>query len=65
MRADARGRLVGRQVVPTPWLGRFWDHHERGGMLLPVEGEVAWLLPEGARPYWRGRITAIEHEFGG
>ncbi len=63
--ADARGRTVGRQVVPTPWLGRFWDHQERGGMLLPVEGEVAWLLPEGARPYWRGRITAIEHEFGG
>lgn len=25
--------------------------------------EVAWLLPEGIKPYWRGRITEIEYEF--
>mgnify|MGYP001188979357 CR=1 FL=1 len=63
VRVEKRGRTVGKQVVPTPWQGRFWDYEERGGMLVPLEGEVAWLLPDGARPYWRGRITAIAYEF--
>lgn len=61
--ADARGRAVGDDVVPTPWRGRFWNHGERAGMLVPLDGEVEWLLPDGAKPYWRGRITEIEYEF--
>jgi hypothetical protein len=31
-------------------------------MLVPLDGEVAWLPPEGAKPYWRGYITEIVHE---
>ena len=63
VRAEARGRAVGGEVVPTPWRGRFWNYEERGGMLVPLNGEVAWLLPEGEKPYWRGRITGISHGF--
>ncbi len=62
-RAEARGRAVGGEVVPTPWQGRFWNYEERGGMLVPLDGEVAWLLPEGDKPYWRGRITKLDYEF--
>jgi hypothetical protein len=54
---------VGKTIVPTPWHGRYWNYAERGGIQVPLEGEVAWLLPEGARPYWRGRIVEIVHEF--
>lgn len=61
--ADNRGRTVDGQVIPTPWRGRFRDYQDHGGMQVPVEGEVAWLLPEGAKPYWRGRITGIAYEF--
>jgi len=61
--ADARGRAVGDRVILTPWRGRFWNHGERNGMLVPLDGEVEWLLPEGAKPYWRGRITEVEYEF--
>jgi hypothetical protein len=33
-------------------------------MVVPLDGEVAWLLPdEGAKPYWRGYITEIDYEF--
>jgi hypothetical protein len=32
-------------------------------MLVPLDGEVAWLLPAGARPYWRGDITSLAYEF--
>jgi hypothetical protein len=62
VRAEARGRTVGKQILPTPWSGRFWNYAERGGMCVPLDGEVAWLLPEGARPYWRGRIAEIRYE---
>jgi len=63
VRAEARGRMVGGEFVPTPWQGRFWNNCERGGMRVPLDGEVAWLLPSRDRPYWRGRITEIAHEF--
>ena len=62
VRAEARGRTVGDTVIPTPWQGRFWSYEERGNMRVPLEGEVAWLLPEGPKPYWRGRITRIDYE---
>jgi hypothetical protein len=63
VRAEARGRTAGGEVVPTPWQGRFWNYEERGGMRVPLHGEVAWMLPEGEKPYWRGRITEIAYEF--
>jgi len=63
VRAEARGRTIGGKVVPTPWEGRFWNYEARDGMQVPFDGEVAWLLPEGAKPYWRGRITKLSYEF--
>lgn len=66
VRADARGRTVGNQIVMRPWEGRWLDYQMRDGMLVPMTGEVAWLLPiqEGGRkPYWRGTINALTYEF--
>jgi hypothetical protein len=63
VRAESRGRTVGNKVIPTPWEGRFWDYEVHDGMRVPMEGEVSWLLPEGPKPYWRGRITRISYEF--
>ncbi len=63
VRAEARGRMVSGEIVPTPWQGRFWNYSERDGMRVPLDGEVAWLLPTGAKPYWRGQITEIAYEF--
>lgn len=65
VRAEARGRTVGGEIVPTPWQGRFSGYAERSGMVVPVDGEVSWVLPEGAAPYWRGRIVEIAYEFAG
>jgi hypothetical protein len=31
-------------------------------MLIPIEGEVEWNLPEGNLPYWRGYLEKIEYE---
>jgi hypothetical protein len=32
-------------------------------MRVPLDGEVAWLPPEGEKPHWRGRIDEIDHDF--
>lgn len=63
VRAEARGRTVAGKVIPTPWEGRWSDYEIRDGMLIPLEGEVAWILPEGPKPYWRGRIKNITYEW--
>jgi hypothetical protein len=42
--------------------GRFWNYEERHGMLVPLDGEVAWLLSEEEKPYWRGHITDLDYE---
>ena len=47
-----------------PWAGRFWNYQKYSGMMIPIEGEVAWHLPEGLMPYWRGHLTEAEYEFG-
>lgn len=62
-RAEARGRTVNGAVVPTPWEGRWRNYEWRDGMRVPLEGEVSWLLPDGPKPYWHGRITRVTYEF--
>ena len=63
IRADARGRTVAGVAIPTPWEAQWSNYQLRDGMCIPTEGEVAWLLPEGPRPYFRGRITSLSYEF--
>ncbi len=65
VRSDGRYRDVDGVPVWTPWQGRFWDYVRRDGMLVPLEGEVVWLLPGGPQPYWRGRIASLTYEFVG
>jgi hypothetical protein len=60
--ADARGRTVGRDIVMTPWEGRWSDYVERDGVRVPGAGEVAWITPERRLPYWRGRLESLAFE---
>lgn len=62
-RADARGRTSGDKIVMTPWEGRCSDVQERDGMRVPMSGEVAWLTPQGRKPYWRGTIASLSYEY--
>ena len=63
VRAEARGRLVDGKTINAPWQGRYWGYAVREGMRVPQQGEVAWLLPEGENPYWRGRTVSSSYEF--
>jgi hypothetical protein len=55
-----RYRDVDGRGVLTPFEGRYGAYVRRGGVLVPGESEVAWLLPEGRFAYWRGEPVAVE-----
>ena len=59
--AEKRYREVNGRFEATPWTGRFMNYGERNGMLIPLDGEVAWNLPNGELAYWRGHIERIEY----
>lgn len=61
-RFDARGAMVGKQIVPTPWEGRWSDYRQRHGMRVPMTGEAAWWPEHGRKPYFRGTVTALAYE---
>lgn len=63
VRAEDRGRMVGLDITPTPWQGHFSNYVEREGMRVPLEAEVAWLLPDGEKTYWRAKITSLAYQF--
>ena len=63
VRAEARGRTIPGTTIPIPWEGRFSNYELREGMRIPLEGEVAWILPEGPKCYFRGRVTKLSYEF--
>ena len=63
VRAESRDRIVDGKTVSAPWQGRFWNYAERGGMQVPLDGEVAWVLQEGVKTYWRGTTTSLNYEF--
>jgi hypothetical protein len=59
--AEARGRAVAARSSRRP--GRATSGTTRARRYaVPLDGEVAWLLPEGEKPYWRGHITEIRYQ---
>jgi hypothetical protein len=58
-----RAGAPNRKFALTRWVGRFGDYRRVGGMMIPMSGEVEWVLPEGPRPYFRARITDVQYNF--
>ncbi len=63
IRMKARGALVGNETVMMPWEGRFRDYRTQDGMMVPFYGEVAWITPQGERPYFRGTVRRVVWQF--
>jgi hypothetical protein len=61
--APERPREVSGRYVPTPWRVRALGHELRYGVRVMSAAEVAWILPDGPLPYWRGRLTGIEFTY--
>jgi hypothetical protein len=62
-RAEARGAMVGKTVVMAPWEGSWSNYQKRDGMNVPFTGEVAWIRPEGRKPYFIGSVTSLAYRF--
>jgi hypothetical protein len=62
-RAEARGAGVGKEMVMVPWEGNWSNYQTRDGMTVPLTGEVAWMRPEGRKPYFRGTVASLTYEF--
>lgn len=62
-RAEARGAGVGNEMVMLPWEGHWSNYQVIGGMTVPLTGEVAWIRPEGRKPYFVGTVTSLTYEF--
>ena len=62
-RAEARGGMVGDKMVMAPWEGVWSNYQVRDGVQVPFTGEVAWMRPEGRKPYFIGTVTALTFEF--
>jgi hypothetical protein len=58
-----RMRDVGGVGVSTPFVGHVHAYERIDGMMIPVAGQVEWVLPEGKLDFWRGRMTRAQFEF--
>ena len=63
VRVEARGALVAGQTVMMPWVGAFSNYRRQNGMMTPFRAEVAWITPQGKRPYFRGTVTQVSYRF--
>jgi hypothetical protein len=57
-----RYREVNGADVPTPWRCEYRRYAPVHGVMVPLEGEVAWELSEGRLPYWHGRVLDVEYD---
>lgn len=48
--------------VTVPWGGRYGRYVEHGGMLVPLESEVYWVVGGREQPYYRGRNLGIDYD---
>ena len=66
VRTPARLRALAgkRGFAPTPWGGRYARYEEHGGMLVPTEAEVYWVIEDREMPYYRGRNERFEYDMG-
>jgi hypothetical protein len=63
VRAEARGAMVGNEVVMMPWECSLSGYEVRDGMTVPINGEAAWMRPDGRKPYFRGAVKTLTYEF--
>ena len=63
VRAEARGGMVGKEMVMRPWECGWSNYEVRNGMTVPLSGEAAWVRPDGRKTYFIGAVKSMVHEF--
>ena len=65
VRAEARGGMVGKEMVMRPWECGLSNYQVRDGMTVPISGEAAWVRPDGRKTYFIGSVKSMAYEFAG
>ena len=63
VRADARGGMVGKEMVMRPWECGLSNYQARDGMTVPISGKAAWVRPDGRNVYFRGAVKTLNYEW--
>lgn len=61
--SDGRFGRFDKEYKKVPWEGRFRDYQVRGGMRIPLYGEVGWYDDGGLQLVWKGHILDAQYEF--
>lgn len=56
----ARWGTFGGRYHQRPWDGHFRNYQDRGGIRVPLEGDVGWYVEGAWHAVWRGTITSFE-----
>jgi hypothetical protein len=57
------GRFDG-EYKKVPWEGHFRDYQIRGGMRIPMYGEVGWYEDETLDLVWKGNLIDVQYQLG-
>ena len=63
VRAEARGGMVGKEMLMRPWECGLSDYQVRDGMTVPISGTAAWVLPGGPKTYFHGTVRTLSYEW--
>ena len=63
VRAEARGGMVGKEMLMRPWECGLSDYQVRDGMTVPISGTAAWVLPGGPKTYFHGTVTKLSYQW--
>ena len=63
VRAEARGGMVGKEMLMRPWECGLSNYQVCNGMTVPITGEAAWVRPDGRKTYFVGSVKSMAYEF--
>ena len=63
VRAEARGGMIGKEMVMRPWECGLSGYQVRDGMTVPMRGEAAWVRPDGRKSYFHGTVKTLTYQW--
>jgi hypothetical protein len=61
--SPGRFSRIDGEYKQMPWEGHFQDYQVRGGMRIPMYGEVGWYENEALQLVWKGNIIDAKYQF--
>jgi hypothetical protein len=63
VRAEARGGMVGKEMLMRPWECGLSNYQQKDVMLIPMAGEATWIRSDGRKTYFHGTVKTLTYEW--